>query len=65
MLNTAKVKLDLIRDPDTYVFFEKGIMRDGISYISNKYSKPNNKNFKSNYPKKESKHIIYLEPMNL
>ena len=45
-------------------FFEKD-KRGGISYISNRYSKANNKYLKSYYPKEESKHIIYLDANNL
>ena len=40
-----------------YTFYEKD-KRDGISYISNRYSKANNKYLKSYGPKKESKYII-------
>ena len=64
MLKMANIKLELIPDPDLYIFFGKG-MRGGISYISNKYSKANSKYLKSYYPKQESKHIIYLEANNL
>ena len=39
--------------------------RGGISYISNRYSKANNKYLKSYDPKQESKHIIYLDTINL
>ena len=46
------------------IFFEKG-MRGGVSYISNRYSKANNKYLKSYDPKQESKHIIYLDASNL
>ena len=35
MLNMTKIKLELISDPDMYIFFEKG-MRGGVSYISNR-----------------------------
>ena len=42
MLKMTKVKVELITDPDMFIFFEKGT-RDGISYISNRYSKANNK----------------------
>ena len=38
MLNIKKVEFELA-DPDMSLFFEKGL-RGGISYISNKYSKP-------------------------
>ena len=63
-LKLTKIKLELIPDPDVYIFFEKGT-RGGISYISNKYSKANNKYLKSYDPKQESKHIIYLDANNL
>ena len=60
MLYMTKVKLELIPDPDMYIFFEKG-SRDGFSYISNRYSKTNNKYLKSYDPKRELKHMIYLD----
>ena len=40
----------MISDPDMYIFFEKG-MRGGVSYISNRHSKSNNKHLKSCDPK--------------
>ena len=55
MLNMTQVELELISDPDMYIFFEKG-MRDGVSYISNRYGKANNKHLKSYDPKQEPKH---------
>ena len=64
MLNMTKIKLELLSDPDMYMFFEKG-MRGGVSYVSNRYSKNNNKCLKSNDPKQESKHVIYLDANNL
>ena len=53
----------LIPDPDMYIFFEKN-KRGGVSYISNKYSKANNKYLKSSNPKQESKRIINLDVNN-
>ena len=47
-----------------YIFFEKGTA-GGISYISDRYSKTNNKYLKSYDLKLESKHIIYLDANNL
>ena len=41
-LNITKVELELIPDPDMYIFFEKGT-RGGVSYISNRSSRANNK----------------------
>ena len=64
MLKMTKVKLELITDPDMYIFFENGT-RCGISCISNRYSKDKNKYLKSYDPKQESKHIIYLDANNL
>ena len=37
-LKMTKIKLELILDPDMYIFFEKGT-RCGTCYISNRYSK--------------------------
>ena len=48
MLYMTKVELELISDPDMYIFFEKS-MRGGVSYISNRYSKANNKYLKTYY----------------
>ena len=59
-----KIKLEFITDPDMYMFFEKGARR-GISYISNRYRKANNKYLKSYDPKQEPKHIINLDANNL
>ena len=63
MLNMTKVEPELITDFDMYIFFEKR-PRGGVSYISNKYSKANNKYFKSYEPKQESKYIIHLDANN-
>ena len=64
MLKFTKTELELIPDPDMYIFFEKST-RGGISYISNRYSKANNKCLKPYDPKQESKHIIYLDTNSL
>ena len=45
ILKMTTIELELIPDPDMYIFFEKGT-RCGISYISNN-SKANNKYLKS------------------
>ena len=64
MFQTTKSELELIPDLDMYISFEKG-SRGGISYISNRYSKANNRYLKTYNPKEESKHIIYLDTNNL
>ena len=60
----TKVELELIPYPDMYIFSEKGA-RAGVSYASNRYGKTNKKYFKSDDPKQEQKHIIYLDANNL
>ena len=62
MLNVTKVELELIPDPDMYIFFENGMR---VSYISNRYSKANNKYLKSYDLKQKSKCIMYLDANNL
>ena len=64
MLDLTKSELELIPDPDMYIFFEKGATV-GDTYISNRCSKVNNKYLKSYDPKQESKHIIYIDVKNL
>ena len=64
MLKITKIELELIPDPDPYIFFEKG-KRGGISHISNRYSKANSKYLNSHDIKEESKHIICLDGNNL
>ena len=63
MLDMTKMKPEFISDPDMYILFKKG-MEGGVSYISNRYSKTNNKYLKYYDPKQESKHIIYLDANN-
>ena len=56
-LNMGKVELKPIPDSDIYIFFEKGT-RGGVSYISNRYSKADNKYSKS-YDSNKNKNILY------
>ena len=57
MLNMIEVKLELIPDPKMHIFFETGT-RGRVSYISNRYSKAENKYLKSYDPKQES-NLLY------
>ena len=52
MFKITKIKLQLITDPDMYIFFEKS-RRGGIFCISNRYSKTSNKYLKSYDPKQK------------
>ena len=64
MLKIIGIKFELISDIDKHLFIEKGL-RGGISYISKRFSKPNNKYMKNYDPTKESKFIMYLDENNL
>ena len=54
MLKMTWIELELISDTDMHLFIEKG-MRRGISYISKRHSKANNKYMHSYDYKKPSK----------
>ena len=64
-LKMTNINLELLSDPNMLLMFEKGI-RGGISMISNRYGKANNKymgkNFNRNKPKK---YIMYFDANNL
>ena len=57
ILKLTKIKVEPIPDPDMFIFFEKGT-KGGISYISNRYSKANNKYLKS-YAKNKNQNTYY------
>ena len=64
MLKMTGINLELITDIDMYQMVEKGL-RGGISYIANRYSKPNNK-YMYDYDKDiESSYLMYLDANNL
>ena len=42
MLKMTRIRLELMTDVDMYQFIEKGL-REGISYIANRYGQANNK----------------------
>ena len=47
-----------------FLMVEKGI-RGGVSYIANRYSKPNNKYLEDYDENKESSYFIYLDANNI
>ena len=64
-LKLTKIKLELLTDPDMLLMFEKGI-RGGISMISTRHGKANNKYMGERFDiNKLVKYIIYLDANNL
>ena len=63
-LKITNVELELLSDPDMLLMFEMGI-RGGISVISNRYGRANNKYMKGFNKMDLIKFIIYLDANNL
>jgi hypothetical protein len=64
LLKLTKVKLDLISDPEIYLFLENNI-RGGVSMISKRYAKANNP-FVDGYDEtKPNTWLVYLDANNL
>ena len=65
LLKHSKVNLELLTDPDMLLMFEKGI-RGGISMISNRHGRANNKFMKEQFDSSQpSKFVTYLDANNL
>ena len=64
ILNMANVEPELILDADMYLFFKNG-MREGVSHMSQIYSKVSKKYLTLYDPKQELHHLLYLDTNNL
>ncbi len=64
MLKFTEIELDLISDPDMYLMVESGI-RGGISTITKRYAKADNKHTKGYDKNQTSVYIPYLDANNL
>ena len=64
-LKITDVSLELLSDQNMLLMFEKGI-RGGISIISNRYGKSNNKYMRKGFNKSiPSKYVVYMDANNL
>ena len=64
LLLKTGISLDQLTDIDKYIFCEKGL-RGGISMITHRYAKANNKYMKDYEPNDISSYIMYLDANNL
>ncbi|XP_048590202.1 uncharacterized protein LOC125573620 [Nematostella vectensis] len=63
-LKMTGVELELLTDPDMYLFVEEGV-RGGISIISNRYAKANNPYVPGYLASLDTNYITYLDANNL
>ena len=63
-LKMTKVKLQLLTNPDMYIFFENGI-RGGLSNIFRRRASANNPSVPGYDPSKPTTHIVYFDSVNL
>ena len=63
-LRMTKIELELLTDPDMYLFIEEGLM-GGISMISNRYSKANNPYIVGYDNDQKTNYIMFLDANNL
>ena len=64
MLKMTGIELELVGDTDIYLFIEIAV-RGGISYVTKRYSKANNKYMKDYDNTKETSYIMYFDENNL
>ena len=64
LLKSTGVSLELITDPDMYLFVEKGL-RGGISMVSHRHATANNRYMQNFDPSQPDSYLMYLDSNNL
>ena len=64
LLKSTEVSLELITDPDMYLFIEKGL-RGGISMVSHRHAIANNPQMENYDPEQPTSFLQYLDANNL
>ena len=64
LLKCTNVSLELITDPDMYLFIEKGL-RGGISMVSHRHARANNPQMENYDPEQPTSFLQYLDANNL
>ena len=64
LLKSTEVSLELITDPDMYLFIEKGL-RGGISMVSHRHARANNRYMQNYDPEQPTSFLQYLDANNL
>ena len=64
LLKSTEVSLELITDPDMYLFIEKGL-RGGISMVSHRHARANNPSMENYDPSQPNSFLQYLDANNL
>ena len=64
LLKSTKISLELLTDPDMYLFVEKGL-RGGISMVSHRHVQANNPQMENYDPNQPNSYLMYLDSNNL
>ena len=64
LLKSTEVSLELITEPDMYLFIEKGL-RGGISMVSHRHAQANNLQMENYDPSQPTSYLQYLDSNNL
>ena len=64
LLKSTEVSLELITEPDMYLFIEKGL-RGGISMVSHRHAIANNQYMQNFDPSQPDSYLLYLDSNNL